>query len=118
MCNKVVMGKSLDEFHSSTTHAMKHQSVRKTILSQPMDEFSSSTGSRRLPPLVALRAFEAAARHQSFRAAADELAVTATAVSHQIRQLERRLGVALFERQARGVVLTMEGRRLFPALRE
>lgn len=83
-----------------------------------MDEFSSPFGSRRLPPLAALRTFVAAARHQSFRAAADELAVTATAVSHQIRQLEQRLGVVLFERQARGVVLTMEGRRLFPALRE
>ncbi|KRE96521.1 LysR family transcriptional regulator [Frateuria sp. Soil773] len=82
-----------------------------------MDESSSPIG-RRLPPLAALRAFEAAARHQSFRLAADELAVTATAISHQIRQLEQRLGVALFERQARGVALTAEGRMLFPALRE
>jgi LysR family glycine cleavage system transcriptional activator len=83
-----------------------------------MDEFHSPLGRRRLPPLAALRAFEAAARHQSFRVAADELAVTATAISHQIRQLEQRLGVTLFERQARGVALTAEGRQLFPALRE
>src|SRR5574337_2182094 len=108
----------LEEFHSGSAHAMKHRFTWKTILSQPMDEYRSPIGSRRLPPLAALRTFEAAARHQSFRAAADELAVTATAVSHQIRQLEQRLGVVLFERQARGVVLTMEGRRLFPALRE
>ncbi|PWK86631.1 regulatory helix-turn-helix LysR family protein [Fulvimonas soli] len=73
---------------------------------------------RRLPPLAALRAFEAAARHKSFRLAAEELAVTATAVSHQIRQLEALLGIALFERKARRVVLTAEGRQLFPALRE
>lgn len=73
---------------------------------------------RRLPPLAALRAFEAAARHLSFRLAAEELSVTPTAVSHQIRQLESLLGIALFERQARSVVLTPEGRLLFPALRE
>lgn len=71
-----------------------------------------------MPPLVALRAFEAAARHQSFRMAAEELAVTATAISHQIRHLEQLLGVALFERRARRVALTPEGRTLFPALRE
>lgn len=73
---------------------------------------------RRLPPLSALRAFEAAARHQSFRLAAAELSVTATAISHQIRQLEALLGVPLFERQVRKVSLTAEGRALFPALRD
>lgn len=73
---------------------------------------------RRLPPLSALRAFEAAARHQSFRLAAIELSVTPTAVSHQIRQLESLLGVALFERKVRKVLLTTEGHRLFPILRD
>lgn len=73
---------------------------------------------RRLPPLASLRAFEAAARHQSFRLAAQELSVTATAISHQVRQLEALLGVALFERQVRRVTLTAEGRQLFPALRD
>lgn len=73
---------------------------------------------RRLPPLAALRAFEAAARHQSFRLAAQELSVTATAISHQVRQLEALLGLALFERQVRKVTLTAEGRQLFPALRD
>jgi LysR family glycine cleavage system transcriptional activator len=72
---------------------------------------------RDLPPLNALRAFEAAARQESFKRAAAELAVTPTAISHQIRQLEDSLGVALFHRQTRKVVLTTEGRDLYPALR-
>ncbi|WP_299443073.1 transcriptional regulator GcvA [uncultured Rhodospira sp.] len=71
---------------------------------------------RRLPPLNALRAFEAAARHGSFAHAADELAVTPTAVSHQVRQLEDHLGVALFERLPRGLRLTDHGRTLVPGL--
>jgi LysR family glycine cleavage system transcriptional activator len=73
---------------------------------------------RRLPPLGALRAFEAAARHESFKQAANELGVTPTAISHRIRQLEADLGVALFERQTRKVVLTAEGRSLFPSLQQ
>ena len=73
---------------------------------------------RRLPPLGSLRAFEAAARHESFKTAAAELTVTPTAISHQIRQLEADLGVALFVRQTRKVVLTAEGRALYPALRQ
>jgi LysR family transcriptional regulator, glycine cleavage system transcriptional activator len=72
---------------------------------------------RRLPPLGSLRAFEAAARRDSFKAAAADLGVTPTAISHQIRQLEAGLGVALFTRQTRKVVLTAEGRALYPALR-
>ncbi|WP_175921175.1 LysR substrate-binding domain-containing protein [Burkholderia latens] len=73
---------------------------------------------RKLPSLSALRAFEAAARRTGFKAAADELNVTPTAVSHQIRQLEDWLGVKLFERQTRGVRLTANGKALFPALRD
>ncbi|MBR0642442.1 LysR substrate-binding domain-containing protein [Plastoroseomonas hellenica] len=73
---------------------------------------------RQLPPLAALRAFEAAARRESFKAAAAELGVTPTAISHQIRQLEAGLGIALFARQTRKVTLTAEGRMLFPALRD
>lgn len=64
-------------------------------------------------PVNALRTFEAAARHLSFKAAADELAVTSAAVSHQIRSLEEWLGVALFERLSRGVQLTSKGASLF-----
>lgn len=73
---------------------------------------------RRLPPLSALRAFEAAARHGSFKLAANELAVTATAVSHQIRFLEEYTGLTLFERQVRKVVLTAAGSQLYPVLRD
>jgi len=64
-------------------------------------------------PLTALRTFESAARLLSFKAAADELAVTPTAVSHQVRSLEGWLGLALFERLPRGVRLTEGGQRLF-----
>jgi LysR family glycine cleavage system transcriptional activator len=67
-------------------------------------------------PLNALRAFEAAARHANIARAAEELSVTPGALSHQIRALESRLGVPLFERQARGVALTAEGRLLMPGL--
>ncbi len=65
--------------------------------------------------LPALAAFEAAARHQNFAHAADELSLTASAVSHHVRKLEDRLGVALFHRHARGVQLTPAGRRLADA---
>ncbi|MCW7540975.1 LysR substrate-binding domain-containing protein [Aquabacterium sp. A7-Y] len=64
-------------------------------------------------PMTALRTFEASARLQSFKAAADELAVTPTAVSHQIKTLESWLGVPLFERLPRKVRLTECGERLF-----
>jgi len=73
---------------------------------------------RKLPPLAALRAFEAAARHLSFQKAAAELAVTPTAISHQLRLLEATLGLALFERQVRRVSLTQAGAHLYPVLRE
>lgn len=71
---------------------------------------------RRLPPLNALRAFEAAARHLSFRAAAEELAVTPAAVSHQIKALEAHLGTRLFQRGIRQVKLTRTGQSLHPGL--
>jgi TolB-like protein len=72
---------------------------------------------KRLPPLKALRAFEAAARHMSFKAAADELALTPTAISHQIRLLETALGRALFRRRPRPLTLTPAGAALFPVVR-
>jgi len=62
--------------------------------------------------LPALAAFEAAARHQNFAHAGEELHLTASAVSHHVRRLEARLGVALFQRHARGVSLTDAGRQL------
>ncbi len=72
----------------------------------------------RLPPLVELRAFEAAARHMSFKKAAAELGVTPTAISHQIRLLELHCGCALFRRRPRPLTLTREGARLFPVFRD
>ncbi len=66
---------------------------------------------RQLPALNSLKAFEAAARHESFSRAADELFVTHGAVSHQIRALESELGVALFQRDGKRVRLTDTGRR-------
>ena len=71
---------------------------------------------RRLPPLNALRAFEAAARHGNFSKAAAELHVTHAAISHQVRALEEEAGVALFHRTARAVVLTDAGLSLLPVL--
>lgn len=65
--------------------------------------------------LPALAAFEAAARHQNFAHAAEELHLTASAVSHHVRKLESRLGVSLFQRHARGVALTAQGRQLADA---
>lgn len=73
---------------------------------------------RRLPPLNALRAFEAAARHLSFARAADELHLTPSAISHQIKALEKQLGVHLFERRGRKVALSDAGGRYYPALRQ
>jgi len=72
----------------------------------------------RLPPLNALRAFEAAARHLSFSQAAEELHVTQAAISHQVKQLEVHLSLPLFRRSARGVKLTEAGQALLPVLRE
>lgn len=73
---------------------------------------------RQLPPLNAVRAFEAAARHLSFTRAADELNVTQAAVSHQIKLLEDRLGMPLFRRLNRALLLTDAGQALFPAVNE
>src|SRR5262245_49931657 len=71
---------------------------------------------RKLPPLKALRAFESAARHLSFRLAAAELGVTPTAISHQIRLLEESCGQSLFRRRPRPLGLTPAGELLFPVL--
>ena len=58
---------------------------------------------RRLPPLSAVRVFEAASRHMNFTAAANELGMTQAAVSYQVKLLEEKLGIALFRRDGRGV---------------
>jgi LysR family glycine cleavage system transcriptional activator len=73
---------------------------------------------RKLPPLTELRAFEAAARHLSFKQAAEELAVTPTAISHQIKLLEQHCGQPLFRRRPRPISLTAAGDALYPVLRD
>src|SRR5690606_16384391 len=70
----------------------------------------------RLPPLAAVRAFEAAGRHENFSRAAEELGLTQAAVSYQIRQLEDRVGRPLFVREKGRVRLSESGRRLLPAV--
>lgn len=72
----------------------------------------------KLPPLNALRAFEAGARHLSFTKAAEELHVTQAAVSHQVKALEEHLGYPLFKRMTRKLALTEQGRTLFPVVSE
>jgi len=71
---------------------------------------------RRLPPLAAVRVFEAAARHGNYTRAAEELGMTQAAVSYQMKLLEERLGVALFARAGRGIALTEVGQRIAPQL--
>jgi LysR family glycine cleavage system transcriptional activator len=71
--------------------------------------------SRKIPPLNAIRAFEAAARHLSFTHAANELNVTQAAISHQVKALEQWLGLPLFRRLSRAVSLTEEGAAYLPA---
>ena len=73
---------------------------------------------RRLPPLNALRAFEAAARYLSFTKAAEELNVTQAAISHQVKALEEILGLSLFRRFNRRLMLTDAGQSYLPALSE
>jgi LysR family glycine cleavage system transcriptional activator len=73
---------------------------------------------RRIAPLNALRAFEAAARHLSFTRAAAELHVTPAAISHQVKALEDHFGVPLFRRMTRSILLTDAGQQVLPLLRE
>src|SRR5258705_6278354 len=69
------------------------------------------------PPLNGLRAFEAAARHMSFTDAAEELSVTQAAISHQVRGLEQRLGLKLFVRRNRSLLLSEAGQAYLPSVR-
>lgn len=73
---------------------------------------------RRLPPLNALKAFEAAARHESFTRAAEELSVTQGAVSHQVKALEEELGIKLFNRERQRLVITGAGRDYLAVVRD
>ncbi len=74
--------------------------------------------SHRLPPIAALRALEATSRHLSFTKAADELFITQSAVSHQIRHIENLWDFKLFERQGRRLIITKEGQLIVPVVRD
>jgi len=94
--------------------------VTKVKSSLVLENFSCQHGhmKRTLPPLKALRAFEAAARYKSFRNAASELNVSQSAISHQVRHLEEYLGIQLFVRTPRAVELSAAGAYYFPIIRE
>jgi LysR family glycine cleavage system transcriptional activator len=79
-------------------------------------QYPGNNMSYRLPPLNGLRAFEAAARHLSFTRAADELGVTPGAVSQQVKSLEGALGITLFRRLPRSLILTDEGEAYLPSI--
>jgi LysR family glycine cleavage system transcriptional activator len=83
-----------------------------------MPDLSSRQTASRLPPLQAIKVFEAVARHLSFTKASSELGMTQAAVSYQIKVLEERLGAPLFLRKPRQIVLTDAGQRLAPAVSE
>ena len=87
-----------------------------TAAPAPAGASPRGTRRKRLPPLKALKAFESAARLGSFARAAQELFVTQTAVSHQIKLLEEHLGCLLFERLPNGLALTPQGHAIFPAI--
>src|SRR5215470_19915923 len=89
--------------------------ANEVISGSSVSAVGGSRGHRALP-LQGLRDFEAAARLGSFVAAAEELGVTPGAVSHQVRALEARVGVRLFDRRPQSLLLTAAGRALLPAL--
>ena len=92
------------------------RSFSQTRLSNASDKLYLTDMMDRLPPLTALRAFEAAARHMSFARAADELNVTPAALSFQIKSLEEHFGAPLFRRLNRAVELTEAGKALAPGI--
>src|SRR5512140_653903 len=95
----------------------------QSIVSPPGISFSHEANRgwsmrQRLPPLNALKAFEAAARHESFTRAAEELFVTQGAVSHQVKALEEELGLKLFARERQRLVITEAGREYLSVIRD
>lgn len=89
---------------------------QKQLLDRSCAKKSQISMPRYLPPLNAIRAFEAAGRHGSFTGAADELNVSHSAISRHVRGLEKHLGTSLFRSQSRGLELTEEGQRYLKAL--
>jgi len=90
----------------------------KALRTPPVSVLSPRQAKKRLPPLMSLRTFEVVARHLSLIKAADELCVTPAAVSHQIRTLEAHLGLALFRRNGRSIILTDAGQACLPGIRD
>jgi LysR family transcriptional regulator, glycine cleavage system transcriptional activator len=92
----------------------------QSMLSQPSPSFSHAGRRvlRQLPQLNALKSFEAAARHESFTRAAEELCVTQSAVSHQVKALEAELGVKLFNREYQRLVITEAGNEYLSVVRD
>ncbi|WP_230789656.1 LysR family transcriptional regulator [Aurantimonas coralicida] len=86
-------------------------SLRKNRIPCSWGKLGRNALMREIPPLRAIQAFESAARLGSFQGAAEELRVTPSAISHQIRALEKEIGAALFHRTNRRIVLTDVGRR-------
>src|SRR5256885_10463320 len=80
--------------------------------------YKGATMRRSLPPLNTLRSFDAAARHQSFTRAAEEVCVTQGAVSHQVKALEVELGLQLFKRERNGLIITDAGRDYLAVVRD
>src|SRR5258706_1574789 len=98
-----------------------HTICLQSIVSRPSPNFSHEVGSlmlRRLPSLNALRSFEAAARHESFTRAAEELCVTQGAVSQQVKALELDLGFKLFNRERQRLAITEAGRDYLVVIRD
>ena len=91
---------------------------KRLFLKITLEILSNNIMARRLPPLNALRAFESAGRHMSMRKAAAELNVTPAAVSHQVKALEEYLGVPLFRRLNRALLLTSAAQKCLPGLTE
>ena len=91
---------------------LKPQRFLYTEICSTVADHGSMPATLTASPLRALQAFSAVARTGTVAAAAEELAVTASAISHLVRQLERRLGVRLFTRKGRGLALTADGERL------
>jgi LysR family transcriptional regulator, glycine cleavage system transcriptional activator len=92
----------------------------QSIVSLSCHKFSNDVNRmlRRLPPLNALKAFEAAARYESFTRSAEELCVTQGAVSHQVKALEAELGIKLFNRERQRLIITEAGREYLIVLRD
>src|SRR6476659_5568764 len=101
-------------------HIERGMSCRQSINSLACPRFSheGEPMPRQLPPLNALRAFEAAARSESFTRAAEELCVTQGAVSHQVKSLEETLGIKLFNRERQRLVITDAGREYLGVIRD